>query len=114
MELVNGGQQPALPGFEFLELLDHPAVIKHGRGVSSLELQDFVDQMAEIAQARILTVGHEQYGQGKLQKFESMSGATLGEGLIEELADVINYFAMIVIKYLALIRRLENRISESV
>lgn len=111
---LNGGQQPALPGFEFLELLDHPAVIKHGQGVSSLELQDFVDQMAEIAQARILTVGHEQYGQGKVQKFETMSGRELGEGLIEEIADVYNYIAMMAIKYLSLIRRLDQRISESV
>ncbi|MEU1880342.1 hypothetical protein ABZ470_23800 [Streptosporangium sp. NPDC020072] len=112
---ADGAVQESIPGTpgEFYVLLHHPAVLKHGKGVSSLELQDFVDSLAEIAQARILTVGHEQYGMAMLQKFETMRAAELGEGLIEEIADVYNYVAMLTIKYLSLLKRLDSSIAES-
>lgn len=79
-------------------LLGHPAVGKHGEGVTSAELADFTRSLSGLSQARVMGTGHQQYATGKLQRFEELSPAELGRELLEELADAMNYLAMVGIK----------------
>lgn len=90
------------------ELAHHPAVQKHGSGVSSAELADFTSTLSQLAHSRILTVGHEQYGTTARQRFENLSAADLAREMLEEAADAINYLAMASIRMLALANATEE------
>jgi hypothetical protein len=87
-------------------LSDHPAVVKHGYGMSSEDLASFVASLTSLSESRIKGTGAEQYAVNydNRQKFEDMSDQEMAESLIEEAADAINYIAMGVIKYLAAMR----------
>lgn len=80
----------------------HPAVTDHGSGVYSSDLADFVRALGEAAASRIEGIGNEQYsdGEGKPQKFETMSVDHMYNELLDELADVFAYLSMITIKIL--------------
>jgi hypothetical protein len=82
------------------DLMEHPAVQDHGKGVSSADLASFTECMASMASSRILDLGHKSYGMGDRQKFEGQTSAELIEGLLEEVADAINYLSMAAIKAL--------------
>ena len=88
------------------ELLNHPAVVKHGQGMTSADLASFVEALGSMAQSRIKGIGHEQYAQATRQQFEDMTPAQVGEYLLEEVADGFNYLSMIAIKALAAVRTL--------
>lgn len=92
----------------FRDLKDHPAVTKHGEGVTSDELASYVECFSSFGQSRIRGVGAEQYTEGLKQKFEGMSVRELAQGLLEELSDGQNYLAMISIKVLAALDALES------
>ena len=83
------------------DLAEHPAVQKHGKGVSSEELASFTECLASMTSSRIRGVGNEQYSRGNGQQFEGMTSEELTEGLLEELADVVGYASMLAIKFLA-------------
>lgn len=80
---------------------NHPAVTKLGDGVSSVELSDFIGQLAERTRRRVLGVGHDQYG-GEIQKFETMDPEVIYEELLDEIADVYAYSAFLAIHAMAL------------
>jgi len=79
-------------------LVDHPAVTGYGHGVSTEELASFVEVLASRASSRVRGVGAEQYGQGSLQKFETLTAAEITTELLDELADVVAYASMIAIR----------------
>ena len=81
----------------------HPAVLGLGSGVSSVDLADFIGQLAERARRRVITIGESQYG-GKIQKFETQSPEKIFDELLDEVADGIAYLAMASIHALALKR----------
>lgn len=83
------------------ELLSHEAVLRHGIGITSEQLADFVDVMCMLASERVLGVGAEQYDEGGRQKFEDMSEPELRQELIEELLDVVVYASMLALKVAA-------------
>jgi len=91
------------------DLAAHPAVQKHGDGVSSAELADFTSTLSQLAADRVLTVGHQDYGQGQRQRFEGLSGPDLAREMLEEAADAINYLAMAAIRMLALTAAMEEQ-----
>lgn len=76
----------------------HTVVRNHGTGVSSDELGDYITTLAALARKRILGVGADQYDLGTRQKFEDMSIEELREAILEEVADIFSYAAMIAIK----------------
>ena len=80
---------------------NHPAVTKLGGGVSSVELSDFIGQLAERTRRRVLGVGEDQYG-GEIQKFETMNPEVIYEELLDEIADVYAYSAFLAIHAMAL------------
>lgn len=91
-------------------MMDHPAVVQHGQGVSSEELAGFTEAMADYAKSRIRGTGNEQYMSAiGIQEFEIRSPEETAEYLMEELADVINYASMLAIKALAVARLYVNR-----
>jgi hypothetical protein len=83
------------------DLRNTAAVEFHGKGVSSVELADFVSCVSQISQSRIKGTGAEQYAHDGRQKFEEMNLDELVEGFTEEICDAQNYLAMILIKILA-------------
>lgn len=86
-------------------LVDHTAVIDHGKGVYSEDLADFTRQLAEVAAQRIATVGDEQYNDAiELQKFEVSSIDQYVNELVEEVADIFAYASIITLKAIALKR----------
>lgn len=78
----------------------HPAVRKHGNGMSSDDLASFTECLASFAQSRIKGTGADQYAQDGRQQFEDMTIEELQEYLLEEVADIFAYGAMIAIKAL--------------
>lgn len=83
---------------------NHPAVLNLGAGVSSIDLADFIGQLAERARRRVITIGETQYG-GAIQKFETMNPETIFDELLDEVADGIAYLAMASIHALAVRRQ---------
>ena len=80
-------------------LLRHPAVQKYGTGVSSAELADFTQEFSQFAASRIMGTGHSEYG-GELQAFELKDHAAFTQDAVEELADLVNYVSMALIRTL--------------
>lgn len=90
----------------------HPAVLQCGKGVDSTELADFHSLCAESAMTRIMGVGHEEYAQGRLQKFETMDADELAMGVVEEILDAQNYLSMALIHSLSTMNALRERTNE--
>lgn len=67
-------------------------------GMSSQELADFQREFSEWSRSRILTDGLRQYDRGSRQAFEDLDFPTLITYAQEELADIVNYAAMLSIK----------------
>lgn len=85
-------------------LIDHPAVVRHGRGVPTEELVNFIDCLSNRVVARVRGTGAEQYAREQ-QAFERYPTQRLVEETLDELADVIAYTAMLSIKLLAAMRK---------
>lgn len=66
--------------------------------MSSQELADFQQQFTAWSRQRILTDGLRQYDRGDRQAFEDLDFPTLITYAQEELADIVNYAAMLSIK----------------
>jgi hypothetical protein len=89
-------------------IVNHPAVMKHGQGVSSVELASFIGEISSFAQDRIMGVGYDQYDQGRNhQVFEDLTPPQLIQAALEEFTDGINYLGMIAIKMIAAYKALD-------
>ena len=84
-------------------LIGHPAVRRHGKGVPTEELVNFIDCLNNRVVARVRGTGAEQYAREQ-QAFERYPTQRLVEETLDELADVIAYTAMLSIKLLAAVR----------
>ena len=67
-------------------------------GMTSQELADFQELFTHWSRQRILTDGLQQYDRGNRQAFEDLDFPTLITYAQEELADIVNYCAMLSIK----------------
>ena len=67
-------------------------------GMSSQQLADFQEDFTRWSRRRILTDGLKQYDRGDRQAFEDLDFPTLIVYAQEELADIVNYCAMLSIK----------------
>ncbi len=83
-------------------LLDHPAVRKHGKGMTTEDFASFTEALADYSTVRVRGVGAAQYSGTEGQKFEQLTFEDTVLELVDELADVQNYAAMLAIKLLAL------------
>ena len=83
-------------------LIQHPAVLQYGSGVQSEMLADFIQRFSRLSSERVVTVGHDQYAGGGLQKFERKTIDVYVDELVDECADIINYASIIALKALAL------------
>lgn len=113
--LDDAGYDPALlreisatPDSPLWGLIEHPAVRKHGRGMSSADLASFTEALASFAQSRVRGTGAEQYEEATGQQFERMTPEAIAEYALEEFADVINYMSMSAIKMLAAVRAMRD------
>lgn len=86
------------------DLLDLPAVKNHGSGISSAELAEFHQALADCGKERFLGVGSKQYETLRGQKFEGMDQDELQREMLEELIDVQNYVTMLAIKVIAALK----------
>lgn len=84
-------------------LIEHPAVRRHGKGVPTEELVNFIDCLNTRVVNRVRGTGAEQYAR-EVQAFEKYPTQRLVEETLDELADVIAYTAMLSIKLLAAVR----------
>lgn len=67
-------------------------------GLTSWDLADYVNRFAGYATTRILGIGAHQYDLAGRQKFEGKDLEDICDELLDELADVVNYAAMIALK----------------
>ena len=67
-------------------------------GMTSQQLADFQEDFTRWSRRRILTDGLKQYDRGDRQAFEDLDFPTLIVYAQEELADIVNYCAMLSIK----------------
>ena len=67
-------------------------------GMTSKQLADFQELFTHWSRQRILTDGLQQYDRGDRQAFEDLDFPTLITYAQEELADIVNYCAMLSIK----------------
>lgn len=105
---ADGQSIPVSPSSIVWDLIDHPAVVKHGKGMSSADLASFTEALASFAQSRVKGTGAEQYQEANGQQFERMTPLAVAEYALEEFADVINYASMSAIKILAAVRVMEG------
>lgn len=87
-----------------MSLRHHAAVAQLGEGVSSVELADFIRQVADRTAQRVITVGETQYG-GRIQQFETKSVEEIYDELLDEVADVYAYAAMLAVHAMAVRNR---------
>lgn len=76
---------------------------RHGRGVLTEDLVNFIDCMNTRVVERVRGTGAEQYAREQ-QAFERYGIDRLVEETLDELADVIAYTSMLCIKVLAAVR----------
>lgn len=69
-----------------------------GEGMTSQQLADFQEHFTRWSRTRIMTDGLKQYDRGDRQAFEDLDFPTLIVYAQEELADIVNYCAMLSIK----------------
>lgn len=81
----------------------HPAY-----GISTDEFATAQRRFSTYARLRLQGVGHTQYDQGGKQSFEDMSVHRLIDELRDEIADAVNYLAMIDIQLSRWKRKLEE------
>jgi len=81
-------------------IMRHPAVTKYGTGVSSAELADLVQVVADTAALRVLRQGDAEYG-GDIQAFELKDNPAFAQDVAEELLDTINYVVMALARALS-------------
>ncbi len=67
-------------------------------GIPSDLFAAYVDRFTWAACSRVLGVGHDQYGQGGVQRFEGMPLGELFDWALEELQDVAAYAAMLAVR----------------
>lgn len=84
-----GGEDPA-------DYWEPPSFPK--RGMTSKDLAEYQKAFTRHARGRILGVGAEQYADQAGQRFETYSVNRLISEMQDELADVVNYAAMIAIQ----------------
>lgn len=84
-------------------LRTHPAVRKHGHGVSTPELVNFMDNLHNRMIERVKGIGQDQYG-GHIQKFETYTTDRLISETLDELADCLAYTGMLAIKLLSAVK----------
>lgn len=84
-------------------LREHPAVRKHGHGVSTPELVNFMDNLHNRMILRVKGIGQDQYG-GRVQKFETYTTDRLISETLDELADCLAYTGMLAIKLLSAVK----------
>ncbi len=83
-------------------LAQHPAVLRHGAGMTSTDLASFIESISDFAKSRVLDIGAQQYAAPEGgQRFEDQAPEELVQAFVEEIADAINYLAMLAIKVLA-------------
>lgn len=105
-----GGVADNEPTVRRRTLTDHPAVVNHGKGVSTWDLATFMDRLHDRAVGRVFGIGQDQYADGnKPQRFETFNPSESYEELLDELADAIAYVAFIAIKAGAVTRALEGK-----
>lgn len=80
------------------DLINHPAIATHGMGIATSSLADFIRVLAELTAERVSSIGADQYAQGDVQAFEAKSPHEIFQEIVEELADVVAYVAMLAIK----------------
>ena len=97
------GSSPITTKYSAVSLINHPAVKLHGRGVSTDELVNFMDNMTDRMVHRVKGVGHQQYAR-QLQAFETYTVDRMVEETLDELADVLAYVNMLTIKFLSAAR----------
>lgn len=74
----------------------------HGDGISGVDFSSFIESFADYARGRAEGIGQRQYFDGAKQRFEFYSAKDLIDETLDELADVVNYSAMLAVKLLAL------------
>ena len=72
--------------------------------MSSWDLADWQGEFSQYASGRILGIGAHQYDGAGSQKFEGLTVEELCDELVDELADVVNYAAMLAAKVMWLRR----------
>lgn len=80
------------------QLLNHPAVVKHGQGINSVLLGDFIMGLARLSASRVVHEGDAEYFDGDRQAFESKTTDQIRQEILEELADVVSYTAFLAMK----------------
>lgn len=77
-------------------------------GISTQQLAEYQRRFATYARLRLLGPGADQYVRDGKQKFESLGPRQLVHELVDELADIVNYAAMLAIQ----LQRLPDRLEE--
>jgi hypothetical protein len=75
----------------------HEAVKKHGFGIDTGDLANFVEMIAGLAAERVRGIGAEQYAHEK-QDFEDKSIDEIITDLLEEVFDIIAYASFLAVK----------------
>jgi len=88
-----GGDTPGVH-----QLLNHPAVLNHGKGINSVLLGDFIMGLARLSASRVVHEGDREYNLGGRQAFEDKSDDEIKQEIVEELADVVSYCAFLCMK----------------
>ena len=78
-------------------ITEHKAVTRHGKGIDTADLADFIKVISGLAADRVSGVGAEQYA-GDVQSFENKDIDEIVTDLIEELLDIIAYTGFLAIK----------------
>lgn len=78
------------------------AVLMHGDGTTTEVLDEFVGLWADYCRGRIRGNGAEQYADINGQAYERMTIDRLINELVDELADVSNYAAMLAVKIMSM------------
>lgn len=82
--------------------------IHPGYGITTDEFAAAQRRFSTYARLRLQGVGHTQYDQGGKQSFEDMTVHRLVDELRDEIADAVNYLAMIDIQLSRWKRKLEE------
>ncbi len=77
-------------------------------GMTTEQLAESQRRFTSYARLRLSGTGHREYSRGDHQSFEDMSLHRLIDETLDELADTINYVAMLAISFDRLKKRAEN------
>jgi len=76
----------------------HDSPVAPPEGLTSWDLAEWVGDFSTYATTRVLGIGAHQYDLAGRQKFEGLDIQDICDELIDELADVVNYAAMLALK----------------